>query len=89
MHGLRSRSFITLPNRPQLILSFQKNLHIAKVTPNPIAVEVRIFQLQIVQKFTTGLIKVLRSRQPREKLQRLYENQMSNNFRKTAVLKKI
>ena len=32
---------------------------------------------------------ILTSRQTREKLQRLYENLMSNNFRKTAVLKKI
>ena len=40
-----------------------------------------------------GLITVfdaiLTSRQPCEKLQCLYENLMSNNFRKTAVLKKI
>ena len=33
--------------------------------------------------------KILTSRQTREKLQCLYENLMSNNFRKTAVLKKI
>ena len=32
---------------------------------------------------------ILTSRQKREKLQCLYENLMSNNFRKTAVLKKI
>ena len=32
---------------------------------------------------------ILTSRQTREKLQCLYENLMSNNFRKTAVLKKI
>ena len=32
---------------------------------------------------------ILRSRQMREKLQCLYENLMSNNFCKTAVLKKI
>ena len=31
---------------------------------------------------------ILMSRQMREKLQCLYENLMSNNFRKTAVLKK-
>ena len=31
---------------------------------------------------------ILTSRQPREKLERLYENLMSNNFRETAVLKK-
>ena len=32
---------------------------------------------------------ILTSRQTREKLQCLYENPMSNNFRKTAVLEKI
>ena len=32
---------------------------------------------------------ILTSRQTREKLQCLYENLMSDNFRKTAVLKKI
>ena len=32
---------------------------------------------------------MLTSRQTREKLQCLYENLMSNNFRKTAVLKNI
>ena len=31
----------------------------------------------------------LTSRQPREKLQCLYKDLMSNNFRNTAVLKKI
>ena len=31
---------------------------------------------------------ILTSRQKREKLQRLYTNLMSNNFRKTAVFKK-
>ena len=32
---------------------------------------------------------ILMSRQTRDKLQCLYENLMSNNFRKTALLKKI
>ena len=32
---------------------------------------------------------ILTRRQTREKLQCLYENLMSNNFRRTAVLKKI
>ena len=32
---------------------------------------------------------ILTSRQTREKLQYLYENLMSNNFRRVAVLKKI
>ena len=33
--------------------------------------------------------RILTNRQTREKLQCLYENPMSNNFRKTAVLEKI
>ena len=45
-----------------------------------------------VKKFSIGLITVfdaiLTSRQTREKLQCLHKNLMSNNFRKTAVLKK-
>ena len=36
-----------------------------------------------------GFRRHLDSRQTREKLQCLYENLMSNNFHKTAVLKKI
>ena len=35
-----------------------------------------------------GLEAILTRRQPREKLQCLYENIMSNNFSETAVLKK-
>ena len=35
-----------------------------------------------------ALEATLTSRQPREKLQSLYENLMSNNFPKTALLKK-
>ena len=37
----------------------------------------------------TVFAAILTSRQTREKLQCLYENLMLNNFRKTAVLKKI
>ena len=37
----------------------------------------------------TVLEAILTRRQPREKLQCLYENLMSNNSRKTAVLRKI
>ena len=36
----------------------------------------------------TVLEAILTSRKPREKLLYLYENLMSNNFRKTAFLKK-
>ena len=36
----------------------------------------------------TVLDAILPSRQTHEKLQCLYENRISNNFRKTAVLKK-
>ena len=42
------------------------------------------FQIDLVTVFDA----ILTSRQTREKLQCLYENLMSNNFRKTAVLKK-
>ena len=38
--------------------------------------------------FVTVMEAILTSRQPREKLQCLDENLMSNNFHKTAVLKK-
>ena len=48
---------------------------------------------QAVRGRYLNLVKVLEailtSRQPCEKLQCLYENLMSNNFRKTAVLKNI
>ena len=48
--------------------------------------------LMVIRLNLIGLITVfdaiLTSRQPREKLQCLYENLMSNNFRKTAILKK-
>ena len=48
---------------------------------------------QVVFPFNIDLVTVfdaiLTSRQTREKLQCLYENLMSNNFRKTAVPKKI
>ena len=53
------------------------------------------FSLQILEQLTTCLFidrvtvfdAILTSRQTREKLQCLYENLMSNNFRKTAALK--
>ena len=48
--------------------------------------------LMVIRLNLIGLITVfdaiLTSRQPREKLQCLYENLISNNFRKTAILKK-
>ena len=44
-----------------------------------------IFIIDLVTVFDA----ILTSRQTREKLQCLYENLMSNNFRKTAVLNKI
>ena len=43
----------------------------------------------IIIDLVTVFDTILTSRQTREKLQCLYENLMSNNFRKTAVLKKI
>ena len=55
------------------------------------------FSLQILEQLTTCLFidrvtvfdAILTSRQTREKLQCLYDNLMSNNFRKTAALKNI
>ena len=44
------------------------------------------FAIQI--DLVTVFDAILTSRQTRKKLQCLYENLMSNNFRKTAVLKK-
>ena len=44
-----------------------------------------ILQIDLVTVFDA----IVTSRQTREKLQCLYENLMSNNFRKRAVLKKI
>ena len=43
----------------------------------------------IIIDLVTVFDAILTSRQTHEKLQCLYENLMSNNFRKTAVLKKI
>ena len=45
--------------------------------------------LGVVIDLVTVFDAILTSRQMREKLQCLYENLMSNNFRRTAVLKKI
>ena len=47
-----------------------------------------IDRLQIID-LVTVFDAILTSRQTLEKLQRLYEYLMSNNFRRTAVLKKI
>ena len=46
-----------------------------------------IFYVDVID-LVTVLEAILWSKQPREKLQRLYENLMSTNFRKTAVLNK-
>ena len=43
------------------------------------------WQIDLITVFNA----ILMSRQTREKLQCLYENLMSNNFRKTTLLKKI
>ena len=42
----------------------------------------------LVYRFVTVFDPILTSRQTCEKLQCLYENQMSDNFRKTALLRK-
>ena len=50
--------------------------------------ETRALLLSLID-LVTVFNAILTSRQTREKLQCLYENLMSNNFRRTAVLKKI
>ena len=49
----------------------------------------RLFKPLFLTDLVTVLEAILKSRQPREKLQCLYGNLVSNNFRKTAFLKKI
>ena len=64
------------------------NLHMIHNTQPPISNS----RFQISRRpidLVTVFDAILTSRQTREKLQCLYENLMSNNFRKTAVLKKI
>ena len=48
----------------------------------------RLFKPLFLTDLVTVLEAILKSRQPREKLQCLYGNLVSNNFRKTAFLKK-
>ena len=48
-----------------------------------------LYVFTILIDLVTVFDAILTSRQTCEKLQCLYENLMSNNFRKTAVLKKI
>ena len=69
-----------------------KNVN-SDVTMNP---PITRFQISLETGSVLGRIDlvtvfdaILTSRQTCEKLQCLYENRMSNNFRKTAVLKKI
>ena len=60
----------------------QKKLGAGRRLPTP-------FQtLSATMDLVMVLEAILTSRQPRENLQSLYENLMSNNFRKTAVLEK-
>ena len=48
-----------------------------------------MFAIRYIIDLVTVFDAMLTSRQTLEKLQCLYENLMSNNFRETAVLKKI
>ena len=61
------------------------NCTIPRKTKNATASIVAVQIIDLVTVFDA----ILTSRQTREKLQCLYENLMWNNFRKTAVLKKI
>ena len=81
---LARQSMLTLTELPEMVSVFEL-----------------IFQPEYSESYTCNmhgdarmdLVKVfdaiLTSRQMREKLQCLYENLISNNFRRTAVLKKI
>ena len=70
----------------------KENVSVRVIKRNVNRVVCRAFSLSRLFKplFLTDLVMeaILKSRQPREKLQCLYENLMSNNFRKTAILKK-
>ena len=50
---------------------------------------IALITFHILIDLVTVFDAILTSRQTRDKLQCLYENLMSNNFRKTAVLNKI
>ena len=55
-----------------------------------LSVIIHVKQLPFLAVLTVTVFDaILTSRQTREKLQCLYENLMSNNFRKTAFLNKI
>ena len=60
-------------------------LHRSAITCFNQSIRVTLRRIDLVPVFDA----VLTSRQMREKLQCLYENLISNNFRRTAVLKKI
>ena len=72
-----------------------KAFQVLDFTPKQ-SVSLYLYFLNLIQKrsewsidLVTVFDAILTSRQTREKLQCLYENLMSNNFRKTALLKKI
>ena len=56
---------------------------------NTVKITDNIILIIVIIDLVTVFDAMLTSRQMCEKLQCLYENLMSNNFRKTAVLKKI
>ena len=56
---------------------------------NTVKITDKIILIIVIIDLVTVLDAMLTSRQMCEKLQCLYENLMSNNFYKTAVLKKI
>ena len=55
---------------------------------NTVKITDKIILIIVIIDLVTVFDAMLTSRQMCEKLQCLYENLMSNNFRKTAVLKK-
>ena len=56
---------------------------------NTVKITDKIILIIVIVGLVTVFDAILTSRQMCEKLQCLYENLMSNNFHKTAVLKKI
>ena len=56
---------------------------------NTVNITAKIILIIVIIDLVTVFDAMLTSRQMCEKLQCLYENLMSNNFHKTAVLKKI
>ena len=85
MEPLSSGAFCFSPFYKMKFKNFVKILTLAAFRSKRDKEETTSQRIDLVTVFDA----ILTSRQTREKLQCLYENLMSNNFRKTAVLEKI